>query len=81
MNIGPYRITNSSAGAHQSSMTRVYLDGVIIAEVRMGTKSNPLKWIRTRPLSGERAQFVNQLRANGVPDEDVKAILAVPKKS
>lgn len=75
MQIGKYKITNSNPSAVQSSLVRVKLDGLILAEVRMGARSNPLKYIRSYPLSVERRSFVEQLRANQVPQEDIEAIL------
>lgn len=75
MNIGKYQITNSNPSAVQNSLVRVRLDGVILAEVRIGARSNPLKYIRSYPLSAERKSFVEQLRANQVPQEDIEAIL------
>lgn len=75
MQIGKYQITNSNPSAVQNSLVRVRLDGVILAEVRLGSRSNPLKYIRSYPLSAERKSFVEQLRANQVPQEDIEAIL------
>ena len=80
MQVGKYKITNSNASSVQSSLVRVYLDGVILAEIRMGNKSNPLRAIRQWPFSTERAAFVSQLQKSGVSEGDIVEILKMPSK-
>lgn len=78
MQIGKYKVTSSNASRVQSSLVRVYLDGVILAEIRMGNKSNPLRAIRQWPFSTERAAFVSQLQKSGVSNLDIEEILKFP---
>lgn len=79
MRLGKYIINNTSGSATQRDKLTVFLDGVIMASVRTG-HSNPLKYIRMRPLEPVRQGFVRQLRANNVPEDDVQMILSLDNK-
>lgn len=79
MMIGPYTVTNSNANASSRNRVTVKLEGVILACVYPPI-SNPLKFIRTHPLSEARAEFVGQLTLCGVSAEDVAMLLKLPPK-
>lgn len=77
---GIYKVTNSHFSSVQQSSVRVKtLDGVILAEV-FPEHSDALRYVRTRPQSQARKEFVRQLRANDVPEEHIKMLLAIPPK-
>lgn len=78
MKLGKYDVYNSNGNAHSRNCVRVKLEGVILAEV-FPDFSNPLKYIRTRPLCQWRKEFVEQLRANSVPEEDIHLLLKLPQ--
>lgn len=79
MKIGPYDVYNSNSNGKSRNCVRVKLEGVILAEV-FPDHSNPLKHIRQYPLTEVRAEFVRQLKANFVSDDDVKMLLKLPAK-
>lgn len=79
MKINQYDVFNSNASKANSAVLRIKLDRVILAEVRTD-HSDPLKFVRTHPLSEERASFVNQLTLCGVSAEDVAMLLKLPPK-
>lgn len=78
MKFAQYDILNSNASNANKACIRVKLHGVILAEVR-SEHSNPLKYLRCRPLSEERQELVRQLRLNSVPESDITAILTLPQ--
>ena len=79
MKIGPYDVCTSKGSLVRRSAARVWKCGVLLAEVFPG-HGDALKWIRTRPLDDSRQEFIRQLQANDVPEDDIKMILQLPGK-
>ena len=77
--INQYDVFNSNSNGKSKACVRVKHEGIILAEL-WSEHSNPLKYLRCRPLSEERAAFVNQLTLCGVSAEDVAMLLKLPPK-
>lgn len=77
--IAQYDVFNSNSNGKSKACVRVKHEGIILAEL-WSDHSNPLKWLRCRPLSEERVEFVRQLTLCGVSSEDVQMLLKLPPK-
>lgn len=77
--IAQYDVFNSNASKASRACLRVRMEGVIMAELKC-EHSNPLKYVRTHPLSEDRKEFVRQLKANGIEDSEIQMLLKLPTK-
>lgn len=77
MYINGYQVLNSNASKQNRACVRVKLNSIILCELR-SEHSNPLRYLRIRPQSEERKEFVRQLRENLVPEVDIQALLKLP---
>lgn len=80
--IGQFKITtsNGSARNNQRSSLRVYLGVEVVAMLHRDPMGSILTKIRRVPSSGERAEFLSQMRESGIPEEDIQAILTTEGK-
>lgn len=76
MIIGQFVVTSSNSSKSQTASCRVKKDGVTIALMYFGSRSNCLGYIRSNPQSKERLEFVRTLKSAGLSDEDVHLILS-----
>ena len=71
-----YTVTNNNSSTKQHGSTRVKDSaGHVLACVSIKGKSDPLGYIQRNMLASERMDFVRQLRASSVPDDDIVEIL------
>ena len=79
MQIAQYTITQSNASRQYQSSVKVILAGCIVAHVRMDS-GKPLDYIRKHYHAPERAEFIRQLTAAQVTEDDIKMILKIDVK-
>lgn len=75
--INGYQVTSNNACYKRliRPSCRVKLNGVILAEVYVEGHSNPLNWMRRRPLNETTKSFVAQMRESGIAEETIVAIM------
>jgi hypothetical protein len=79
MIIKNYKVTsNHATGKYPASARVKTLDNVLLAEV-VAPRGDVLLFLRQRPQSYERLEFVRQLVRANVPLTDIELILAMPK--
>jgi hypothetical protein len=84
--IGNFKTSSTRGKSNMLHVARIRRNGELVAETfpaqldpdKRG-QSDPLHFIRQFPQSKSRRHFVEQLRLNGVSDEEIKEILTIRK--
>jgi len=76
--VGPYETFSHSYSQRQDSSLTIKLSGMIVAKMRFKEPiCDPLRQIQMYPANPYRAELIGQLRAAGVPSEDIVSLLRV----
>ena len=74
--VNGYTLTSNSHSSRQDSSLMIKRDGIIYARMRFKEPiCDPLRQIQTNPSNPYRGQLVEMLISNGVPSEDIMALL------